>query len=384
MDLGAPEFAAGTPALPGSWKETFCNDATPRSATELNCFFAAFWLCDRMIVTPGQLNSQAELYHQLGASVSAGVPLIQALELAASNPAARRHRQTYIQLINYLKSGVSFTDAMHKIRGWMSEFDVALLSAGEQSGRLDESFKLLSLYYSTRASIIRDTISGLLMTAATLHVFLLIFPLSLFISCAIGILNGNYADCAPFVIEKVLVFGTLYTLIFILAFACQGQRGEAWRLLMEKVSRLIPLLGRARQFLALARLAAALEALTSAGVPVIRGWQLASSASGSPTLRQEVFSWKKPIESGVTPAELVSRCPFFPEMFRNLYHTAEHSGKIDETLHRLALYYQDEGYRTLRLFTRVMNGLIYGLVALMIAYNVVHFYMGYFNSITTM
>ena len=56
------------------------------------------------------------------------------------------------------------------------------------------------------------------------------------------------------------------------------------------------------------------------------------------------------------------------------------SGQLDDTLRRLQTYYQDEGFRKLRLFTRVMNGTIYGLVVLLVAFNIIKFYANYLNS----
>ena len=67
---------------------------------------------------------------------------------------------------------------MKQVQGWLPEFDVALLSVGEESGRLDSSFKLLGRYYTSRAKIIRDTISGMIVTVMTLNVFLLDFSRS--------------------------------------------------------------------------------------------------------------------------------------------------------------------------------------------------------------
>src|SRR5262245_58405743 len=111
-----------------------------------------------LIVTPGQLNRRAELYYQLGSMVAAGVPLIQALEMTANNPIVRASRSTIAALTQNLQSGLTFSESMTRVQGWMPEFDIALLAAGEQSGRLDASFKLLSTYYTTRATIIRETI----------------------------------------------------------------------------------------------------------------------------------------------------------------------------------------------------------------------------------
>lgn len=334
-----------------------------------------------MIVTPGQLSKRAELYHQMGSMISAGVPLLKALEMASVNPGARGSRATILALIVHLKNGLTFTDSMRRVQGWLPEFDVALLSVGEKSGRLDATFKTLSDYYATRARIIRDTISGLIMTVATLHVFLLVFPLGFLTSFVLGIMNSDYARCVPFLIQKFVVFGVGYGLVLFFIFAGQGQRGETWRAMVESIVRLVPVLRSAQRYLVLARLSAALEALISAGVSIVEGWQLAAAASGSPGLRRVVAGWRSRIDSGVTPGELVNLSNFFPEMFANLYNTGEQSGQLDDTLTRLQVYYQEEGFRKLRLFTRLMNGTIYGLVALMIAYNVIRFYVGHFNSV---
>ncbi len=335
-----------------------------------------------MIVTPGQLNRRAELYHQLGSMIAAGVPLMKALEMASVSPSIRASRKTFLELIQHLQSGLTFSESMTKVQGWMPEFDVALLSVGEGSGRLDASFKLLANYYAVRAKIIRDTIAGLVITTATLHVFLLVFPLGLWIAFAQGILNNDYVRCLPFLVEKAAVFGVLYGVVFSLIYACQGKRGERWRSLVESFMGPIPLLGTARKYLALSRLASALEALTGAGVSIVKSWELAGAASSSSRLQREISGWKGRLESGATPADLVNQSRCFPQIFANLYRTAEQSGKLDDALARLHTYFQEEGFRTLRFFTRLLNGTIYGLVVLLVAYFVIRFWLNYFGQIS--
>lgn len=332
-----------------------------------------------MIVTPTQLNRRAELYYQLGSMISAGIPLIQALEMTAANPAIRVSRKTIFGLIQCLEAGMTFSQSMNEVQGWLPEFDIALLAAGEKSGRLDTSFKLLSVYYSARAKIIRDTIAGLLTTLATLHVFLLVFPLGLLTSFVQGIFKGDYTQCIPFILQKIGVFGILYGAAFFLLFACQGKRGNHWRSLLESISSKIPVLRTAQKYLVLSRLSAALEALISAGVSIITAWELSAAACGSPSLRRKIATWKSQLESGSTPSQLVNQTSYFPQLFGNLYNTGELSGQLDDTLERLRNYYQEEGFRTLRLFTRIMNGVIYGGIVLLVAFNVIRFYLNYYG-----
>lgn len=338
--------------------------------------FARFCLCGSMM-TPGAMNRRAEFYHQLGSMITAGMPLIRALEMAGRNPSARK---IVPLLIEQLNRGLTFTDSMKHLHGWMPEFDVALLSVGEQSGRLDVSFKLLADYYLTRAKIIRDAIASSIITIATLHVFLLIFPLGFFILFVQGIMNGNYMRCLPFLIEKAVVFGALYGGTLLMIYGSSGRRGESWRSIMESFVQLVPVLRSAQKYLVLSRLAAALDALISAGVSIVKSWPMAVAASGSPRLKRDTSDWLAELDSGKTPAELVLGTRYFPEVFTNLYHTGEISGKLDESLRRLQAFYQEEGFRSLKLFMRILTGTIYGLVAALVGYTVIHFWINYYGN----
>lgn len=316
--------------------------------------------------------------------IAAGVPLIQALEMSASNSALRNSRKFILELVQHLKNGLSFSDAMLHIHGWLPDFDTALLSAGEVSGRLDYSFRALGDYYASRVEIIRETISNLAVAALNLHVFFLVFPLGLLIGFAMGIMNNNYAMCIPFIIEKVVVYGTFWGLIIFFIFACQGKRGERWRAFLEYLNQVVPLLRTALKYLVLYRLTTALDALVNSGLSIVKCWPMAAAASGSPYLKKQVSGWQAEFEASMTAAELVRQERYFPEMFANLYHTGEVSGHLDDTLKRLQSYYRDEGFRLLRLFARILSRVIYFLIAIMIAYNVIGFYLSYFHGMTNL
>jgi type IV pilus assembly protein PilC len=148
---------------------------------------------------------------------------------------------------------------------------------------------------------------------------------------------------------------------------------------LETILRPVPVVGSARQSLALARLAVALESLINAGVTIIEAWDLAAAASGSPAIQRAVATWKPQLAGGQTPAELVKSCPLFPELFGNLYYSGEVSGQLDETLQRLHTYYDEDGSRKSHLLAQWVPRLIYFIVAGFIGYKIIHFYLGYFG-----
>jgi type II secretory pathway component PulF len=179
------------------------------------------------------------------------------------------------------------------------------------------------------------------------------------------------------------MLGPIYGAVIVLLISGQGRWGESWRSLVESVLHRVPVLGRARRNIALSRLSIALEALVNAGVRLVQAWELAAAASGSPALRRAVIGWRPRLDAGQTPAELVSASPEFPETFASLYTTGEVTGQIDDTLRRLHHYYQEEGSRRMKTLAVWVPILIYLGVVIMIAYQVIKFWSGYFNQISS-
>jgi type IV pilus assembly protein PilC len=312
------------------------------------------------------LQHRAELYHALGAMLTAGLTAPKALEQLQSNPPSRSLREPIARWRQHLSEGASVGDAVAGMGDWMPAFDVALVQAGDRSGRLDACFKLLAGYYTERSQMARQMISDLLYPVFLFHFAVFVFSFLDFLKPGHGMVR------LWLVVLAVLI--PVYAATGFLIFAGQGRHGEKWRSTVEKFLRPIPVLGTARRFLALARLAAALEALLNAGVLITSAWEMAVAASGSPALRRAVSGWKAKVEAGATPAELMRASPEFPEMFASLYASGEISGQLDETLGRLHRHYQEEGSRKMRAIAQWSPKLIYYMVMLLIAWKIISYY----------
>ena len=325
-----------------------------------------------LVSTPAHFRQRADLYHQLGQLVTAGMGLVQALQHLQRNPPARSYRAPLAQTLELITRGDTLSEAWRQTDRRMPAFDLALVQAGEQSGHLDSCFRWLANYYNDRARIARRLIVDLAYPVLLLHAAVFIFPFAAFFT------SGNWR---LYLMQTLGVLIPLYFLVILLLFAMESHHSETWRSLVEAVLNPIPVLGTGRRSLALSRLAAALEALLSAGVNIVEAWNLAAAASGSPAVRRTVRAWKSDLLAGQTPAELVRESRVFPDVFSNLYTTGEVTGKLDESLGGLHRYYQDEGTRKLHAVAQWTPRLIYGGVALLIAYRVVVLYMGHIQAI---
>ena len=220
-----------------------------------------------MIVTPGQLTHRAEFYYQLKQLTAAGMGLVAALQLLQRNPPARSYREPIQRVLGHLAQGTTFAEALRHAGRWLPAFDITLIEAGEKSGRLDQSFGLLASYYNDRARAAKQMIAALAYPVFLLHFAVFIFPFPhLFLT----------GDWAGYLRQTLSVLLPIYAVVALLIYAMQSAHGEAWRAGVETVLHPVPVLGKGRRNLALARLAAALEALLSAGMNIVEAWDIRS------------------------------------------------------------------------------------------------------------
>jgi type II secretory pathway component PulF len=325
-----------------------------------------------LLITPRKLNQHAELYHQLGIMLAAGLSVHQCLQHLLQQPPSNDLREPISKWLAQLNEGHTVSQSLRATGDWIPSFDIALIDAAEMSGRLDACFKLLSKYYQERAQTARQMISD---SAYPLFVFnfaIVLFPLIDLFS------SGNFTR---FFWMTVGVAVPLYALVFAIIFACQGRHGEAWRSQVENFLGRIPVLGRARRELALARLATALESLLNAGVPIVGAWELAATASGSPALARAVRAWKPSLEAGSSVSDVITKSGEFPQLFANLYHTGEISGTIDDTLLRLNTLYQTEGAARIKRLAMWTPKIVYFGIMLFVAWKIIAYYTGYFQQV---
>lgn len=324
---------------------------------------------------PGQLAARSEFYHQIGASLAAGLTLVRTLRILAENPPTRSLAAPADRLAAKLESGATFSEAVRALGRWAPDFDQALLESGETSGRLDQVCRLLASSYAERAKLARQIMLGVAYPVFLFHFAFLIVPIGHFIELF------QTFDVAPFLLRKAALFLPLYGLVALVVIVTQSTHGRAWRSVLEQFFRLVPIFAQARRALVLARLSMALDALLNAGVPATRAWPMAAAAAGSPAYEREVARLVPRLEEGESAGDVLLRSRVFPPHFTHIYASGEMAGRTDEALGRLAAHYQDEGIRLMRIAAGVLTGLVYGLVLVIVAYQIVSFWLGHYGRI---
>lgn len=323
-------------------------------------------------LAPAGSRQRALFYSQISTLLNAGFPLMSALEHLSRNPTTSGLRSPILKLLQGIQNNLTFSESLECLGGWTPDFDIALIRAGEQSGTLDRALAVLARHHDSRATNLHAVIQEAVYPALVLHVALFIVPLPHLIQTGhVGL----------YLLQSGGTLLTLYLMVAIIAAAIQPNRSLAWRSRIEGILVHIPVWGSARTDLALARLAGSLHALLSAGILVTEAWPLAAKASGSPMLIRVVDLWPPLLLSGSTPAELVSNSGVFPDFFASAYATGEVSGRLEEQLGRLEKYHETEGFRKLRALSTWSPRLLYGVIAIWIAFQILVIAGGYVSTL---
>lgn len=305
----------------------------------------------------------------------AGVTIVQAVEVLRRSPPNRKFGAIAERVGSFIERGATFTDAMRATGRHTPDFDLALVDAGETSGRLPECCKLLGDFYTERGRLASQVLSALIYPLFLFHFAVLIFPIQRLTGL---ILKG---EATEFLQNKLSILLPVYAIAFFVIWAMQSQRRRAWRNFIEKLVHATPVISGTQRDLALARLCAALEALINAGVTIIEAWDIAARASGSQRIERAVAEAKPRLLHGETPAEAIALQAVYPDLFKSTYRTGEISGQLDDALRRLYRHYMESATEGLQRIAAWAPKILYLGVALAVAYQIIQAWSGYFKMI---
>jgi general secretion pathway protein F len=324
-------------------------------------------------MSTSKLRLRAQTYEQLAAMIGAGVSIERALTVLSESGSFGRRRREFQRILKEVQRGNPFGEALGRATSLVPPLDRAVLSVGEQSGRLEETLKLLAQSCHRNAALLGEMISNLAYPLVVIHVALLVFPIA---HIQAIVLEGDFT---PFLMQKLRAFGMLYGAVLIAVYILPWLVGGSAKSLFASLLRPVPVLGRGLHQLALARVAFALDVQLAAGVPVLDAWPLAGELCGSASLHREIRSWQKELARGATPGEMAARSRGFSGLFAEFYRTGELSGRLEESLDQIQRYYSEEGSARMRAIAQWVPRILYFAVVLYVVKAVFGFYSGYFD-----
>lgn len=314
--------------------------------------------------------SQIELLlRSLSEALESGLGLTQYLESPAATAAlpAGVARRLGISL----QQGASLSTAMGRLPG-VSRAEVALIAAGERTGRLPQALLSLSQAREQRRKLRRNMLLGLIYPALMVCAAGCLLPLPL------AVTEGIEAWLA-WAIWPPLILGALAA--FALLVVPRLAPDSALRGLPGRIGRRLPLLGRALERGAHGVFAHTLGECISAGLPMQVSLSTAILAADHPSLQRAEENILGALDEGATLVEALQRAHTFTPGFLGQIAQAELTGKLDEVLPRLAAQEQAVRRRAVIATTTALVALVLLGVLAAVAYGIIKGATGYIEQI---
>lgn len=322
-------------------------------------------------------------------SVSAGLDIVRIFrQQAKSGP--RALRGVAGDIADRLGAGDSLEDAFAPHRNRFPPLFLELVTVGEQTGRLEDTFRELERYYEGSLKVQRNFRSqmaypAIQFVAAVLVISGLIFILGIIAGIKGGQAQGvfGFSGTSGAISFLVIAFGFAGALLAALKLSAES---VTWRARMEGFLLIVPGWGPALLCFAVQRFCVALRMTSEAGLRAEKVLHYSFRATANSRFSSREAAAVGAIKRGGDMADAIteSGAPF-PDDFRQSIVVAEETGEMSEVAERLANNYAEEAERRLKMAAQMTSYAIYGFVAMMIViaiFGIANIYLGMMNSAT--
>ena len=327
---------------------------------------------------------------QLATLISAGIPLLQALEAIASGFDSRAMRQQVTALKQDIGSGTSLTAALRKQPTHFDPLFCSLVEAGELAGALDVVLQRLASYREKAAALKKKIKKAMTYPGAVLLVALGVCAILLIkvVPQFQGIFRSFDAQLPVFTLWVIglsdLLQGYGLWLLFFPGIALAGlrHRYKHCTTLRQRLDRWLlklPLVGNLLHMSVMARFARTLSTTLAAGVPLLDALNAVASATGNSLYKEAVLRLRQQVATGSQIHVAMSAVGVFPGMAIQMTAIGEESGTLDDMLDHVAAYYESEVDTLVDNLTTLMEPIIMVVLGVMVGGLVIAMYLPIFN-----
>lgn len=295
----------------------------------------------------------AVVTRQIATMLTAGVPLVQAIEMIGKGHDKEKMRELMNELYGEVSAGSPLADTLRKHPQYFDDLYCDLVASGEMSGSLDSIYDRIALYKEKaealkakiKKALTYPTIVVLVCIVVTAILLLYVVPsfeeifqnfgaeLPAFTQLVIGLSNWLQAYFLA-ILGSLILGGWGFKQLHL---RYKSVRDKSDTLLLK-----LPIVGLILNKAAVARYARTLSTTFAAGVPLIDALDSAAGASGNAVYRDAILSIKQEVAAGIQLNVAMRLTNQFPDMVNQMVAIGEEAGALDDMLAKVANIYEAE------------------------------------------
>jgi len=318
---------------------------------------------------------------QLSSMLISGLTLMQALVILKNQVQNDAMNEAIKGMILEIEDGKAFSTALAKYPEIFSPIYISLVRAGESSGFLEKILLRLGENLEKEQKLHTTIRSALLYPL--IIVCLMVVVISLMMIVVIPKLNGLYQNIGiplPLITQVVIDisnFMVMYwplLLVGIILFAILFRRwssSKKGKKFLDTWILKLPVLGKLISQTIVAEVSRTLGLLVGSGTLVTQSLQETAEVATNIVYRNAILEIAQDVEKGVSIGNAMAGYPIFPPILTEMVKIGEKTGKLDESLLKVAEYFDREVEVSVKTLTTAMEPLIMVVLGLGVAFLII-------------
>ena len=289
---------------------------------------------------------------QFSVMIDAGLPLVQCLEILATQQSNKVFQAVLTEIRSDVESGQTLAEAMRKHPKVFDDLYCNMVAAGEAGGILDTILQRLSVYIEKIVKL-KAAIRGALVYPVSVIAIAIIVVwviLTWVIPVFADLFTGLGATLPTPTRITIALSNFLRRWWWLMAAGLVGlamgirtyYKTDQGRHVIDKALLKAPVIGILIRKIAVARFCRTLATLTTSGVPILDGLDITARTAGNAIVEDAIMAVRRSVEQGKTISEPLQQTGVFPSMVVQMIGVGEHTGALDTMLSKIADFYEDE------------------------------------------
>jgi type IV pilus assembly protein PilC len=332
---------------------------------------------------------------QFSVMIDAGLPLVQCLDILATQQENKHFQQVLLQVRQDVEEGSTLAAAMARHPKVFDQLYSNMVEAGETGGILDIILQRLSTFIEKIVKLKRDVVSAMIYPAAVVVIatlviaVILIFVIPQFQNIFIGLLGPGEELPLP---TRIVVgfsnflagWGGLVILVAIIGSVIGLRTYYKTPNGHKNIDRLVlklPLFGSIMRKIAVARFSRTLSTLLSSGVPILQSLDITARTAGNVVIEEAILKVRAGVERGESFVDPLKATEVFPHMVAQMIGIGEQTGALDAMLGKIADFYEQEVDSAIANLLTLIEPVMIGFLGVTIGGIVIAMYLPLFTLI---
>ncbi|MGB8474043.1 MAG: type II secretion system F family protein [Candidatus Acidiferrum sp.] len=329
---------------------------------------------------------------QFSVMIDAGLPLVQCLEILASQQENKTFQKVLTGTRSAVEGGATLSTAMRQYPKIFDSLYVNMVEAGETGGILDTILQRLSSYIEKNVKLQRAVKSasvypiGVLSVAGGVIVLLLWKVVPIFATLFAG-LGVDLPLPTKIVIGLSHMIGSIFGFLILVAFGAILFGLKVWygtpqgRYAIDATILRLPVVGVLMRKIAVARFTRTLGTLIASGVPILEGLDITAKTAGNAVVEKALQQVRKALEEGKSLTDPLKDSNVFPGMVTQMISVGEQTGAMDAMLQKIADFYEEEVDAAVKDLLTALEPIMIVILGVVVGGVVISMYMPLFSLI---